>query len=286
MSLEKRNIELHNIRRDARKKAAVKNVFHTFKNKKHIFKFLKTVQLRNKYNQTEDENFRMLTRDLGKARIAVYSCIVADYDHLIEPSFLHTNVDYFMFSDKNFYSSIWQKKDLPEKIKKLKNPVLMNRYIKLHPFEFFPEYDYVLYIDGNIEVASDVSGLINGLGDYGIAMHQHFKRDCVYKEAEALNSVGKGDEEKMAAQLKKYKEAGLPKNFGLAEVTIILSSTTSPMARSIFEAWWAEFLSSESYRDQLAFPYVIWKNNVDINQITTLGRNLRLSGKFFMHQHK
>ena len=184
------------------------------------------------------------------------------------------------------YIENWNIRSIPQKLINLGDATLINRYIKLHPFEFFPEYDYVLYIDGNIEVSSDVSGLVNLLGEYGIAMHEHFQRQSVYSEAESLIILKKGNKDKIIKQIKKYENDGFPEDYGLAEATIILSNSKSEIAREIFELWWDELLITDSKRDQLAFPYIMWKNGYDINKVTTLGGNLRLSGKFFMHSHK
>ena len=70
---------------------------------------------------------------------------------------------------------------------------MINRYIKLHPQEFFlNEYRYAIYIDGNIRVMSDLSPYTRKCNcKTGIAMHRHVQRICAYKRGGCLYFVRK-----------------------------------------------------------------------------------------------
>ena len=50
--------------------------------------------------------------------------------------------------------------EIPDRLKYL-SPVKQQRYIKTHPHEFFKEYDYSIWIDGNMEILSDPASLID-----------------------------------------------------------------------------------------------------------------------------
>ena len=53
----------------------------------------------------------------------------------------------------------------------------------MHPDVLFEDYNYSIYIDGNIKVIGDLTAYINLISKAGIAVHRHGKRDCVYEEA-------------------------------------------------------------------------------------------------------
>ena len=46
-----------------------------------------------------------------------------------------------------------------------------------------------------------------------------------------------------------------------------------------------EFVESGSLRDQISLPYVLWKNNINIKQVSTLGNNVYQNSKLFKIDH-
>ena len=98
--------------------------------------------------------------------------------------------------------------------------------MKMHPFEFFKdEYDYTIYIDGNVRIISDVTSLFRVAKDSkcGFAMHEHYRRKCAYDEADVCVYKNKGNAEAIKKQMKRYEKEGFPRDFGLLEATIIVT---------------------------------------------------------------
>ena len=93
------------------------------------------------------------------------------------------------------------------------------------------------YIDGNIQVVSDVSCLYTAArySTSGIAMHRHRTRDCAYLEAKACILSGKGNKEAIIKQMEKYETEGFPHNFGLCEASIIVVDFETPNSNFIFD---------------------------------------------------
>ena len=223
--------------------------------------------------------------DFSKKRIAIYTCITGKYDDILEPFFVSPNVDYIVFTDSDIKTNIWIKKSIPEQLKNMNN-AMINRYIKLHPYEILDEYDYVMYIDGNVHILDDVLGMFNSLNlDYGIAMHTHYLRNDVYDEAKSCIKFKKGNKSFIIKQMRKYKENGFPEQYGLLEATIIVSDVHNSMSKDIFDCWWNELVESQSMRDQLSLPYVLWKKNIKIDKIGTLGDNEYANTNFFIISH-
>lgn len=255
--------------------------FNLIKNKK------KYAELSTKTNDlcwTEKEWKQYLSLKEGK-KIVVYTCITDGYDNVNEPYFLSDKIKYICYSDKKIDSNIWEYRPLPAKLE-IYSSRDKNRYMKMHPMEFFEGYDYAIYIDGNVKIISDMSGLINALNNkIGLGMHLHVERDCIYKEGLICQLFRKGNYKKINAQLENYKREGFPEEYGMCECTIIISDINNEYAKSILENWWKEYLYSLSGRDQLALPYVLWKNNIKIQDIGTLGNNLYKNPKFRVYTH-
>lgn len=221
-------------------------------------------------------------------KIVVYTCITGNYDTLKDPFIINKNIDYIAFSDDLQLSqnTKWKIYNIPDNIKNMDN-ILINRYIKMHPHILFPNYDYSIYLDGNVEIISDLSNLISATYNMksGIAMHRHQLRDCIYDEVKACKILKKGNYKKMDKQITKYKIEGFPKKFGMLEATVIVSNLKNINTAKIMEKWWKEFKNSESMRDQIALHYVIWKLGYTLDDFGNLGNNVYMNPKFRIKIH-
>lgn len=267
----------------------IKMVHNVFKSKR---KYKKTKAYNSslaKENRTNEEFEKDLICDSEyyKKKVAVYTCVVGGYDKITDPIIINENIDYFIFSDHSIQSEIWNQRKIPEKVLELGNNTLINRYLKFHPKELFNEYDFVMYIDGNVQVISDVTPLLKYTKNrLGVAFHAHSYRNSIYDEVDVLTKVYKrGDPEKLAKQINGYRQEGFPEKYGLPEATIIITDLSNDSATNFFNCWWQEFLNSGSFRDQISLPYVLWKNGINTKEITLLGNNLRFSSKFLVSAH-
>ncbi len=223
----------------------------------------------NPRNQFQSPNY------FSEHRIAVYTCIIGAYDKFLEPKIKPDNIDYYAITDQSLaVNSAWCLFDVSH-IKK-KQPSLsaieQNRWYKMHPHLLFPDYEYSIYLDGNITPMSDLTELINRIGPYPIATHCHYTRNCVYQEARVVLQLGKDTPEHIEKHLLFLQEQGMPKDYGLADCSVIARKHHDTFCISLMEQWWKEFLLY-SRRDQLSFPYVLFKNGLTIANVATLGPN-------------
>lgn len=252
-------------------------------NRKKVKKFNLHGELENDFKYDTS-----LVKD-KKPKIAVYTCITGQYDKLITPFLNFDNIDYIAFTDnKEEDNKVWEIRDIPENIKQLQDNILINRYIKFHPSELFKEnYDYAIYIDGNIKVISDLTNLVYAINNAtGLAFHRHQFRNCIYNEIEVCRLIGKGNYEKMKKQTQRYRQEGFPEQFGLYECNVIVSDLKNNTGIELLHTWWNEFRNSESYRDQICLPYVVWKNNCQFDDIGSLGNNVYKNPKIRLENHK
>lgn len=236
------------------------------------------------------EVFYATGKPIRDKRGVVYTCITGGYDNLREPLLLSERLDYIVFSDRIPHSAkscAWRYQSLPKKCDSNSWKNYANRYCKMHPFEWFPGYDYAIYVDGNVEIVSDVTALYKVAHEskLGIAMHSHNLRTCIYDEAEVCKAYGKGNEQDINEQMNKYKMERFPPQFGMVEATIIVTDLKNEVARRILEDWWIEFATTFSKRDQLSFPYVVWKNGFTMSDIGCLGNDEYMNPKFRIYRH-
>lgn len=244
-------------------------------------------KLHNLKNTATEENNMKYEPYEGEKKIVIYTCITGGYDNLLEPYYWDEKCDYVVFTDSKIESEIYKVVDIPEKVKELNNNTLINRYMKLHPHELFEkEYDYAIYIDGNVRPISNLSSFVNKIDeDIGISMHKHSIRDCIYDEAKILKIYKKGNYEFVKQQIEKYKEEGFPEKFGMVEAGVIITDLKNNNAKEILKKWWEEFLENKSMRDQLSLPYILWKNKIDVRKISTLGNNVFKNPKIKVIRH-
>ena len=194
----------------------------------------------------------------------IYTTIFGGYDDITKPT-LPNNWDWKCFSEEN---SIPLYTDNTRNAKKFK--VLPHRYLE--------DYEYSIFIDGNMYVVGNVDELIEKyLSDSNIAFFDHNKnrmdpRDCIYDEYNAIMDLGKNDPNQnfkdnpqvMYDQVKRYQDEGYPSHNGLITGMVILRRHNEKDCIRVMEDWWTE-IKYGSKRDQLSFNYVAWKSNTKFN---------------------
>lgn len=242
---------------------------------------------RRKKYESKYENMKYTNLgSVNDKKIVVYTCIAGEYDKVSEPLYKNDNVEYVIYTNSKEELIQWKKRDIPLKLKEINSNILINRYIKLHPHELFEEYDYSIYIDGNIRSMSDLSDFTRAINEKsGLAMFKHHTRNCIYIEEKVCNIYGKGNKEKLHKQTQKYKKEGFPENYGMLEGNIIVTDLKNKKSNEILGKWWNEFEKSESLRDQMSLPYVLWKLGYKIEDIGILGNNVYSCSKFEFVKH-
>lgn len=218
-------------------------------------------------------------------KIAVYTSIFGGYDDLVDDQFQMDGVDYICFTDRDIDSKTWEivkstpiYNDSNRNAKKYK--ILPHRYLK--------DYDWSVWIDGNIKVVSDIRGLCTD-DPYKVYDHMQVfdKRNCIYEEARAILNFGKINSEKtpergmknwkdnpnvIVNQMNRYMSEGYPANNGLATNPIIIRNHHDSDVIKNMEDWWTE-IKYNSKRDQLSFNYIAWKNEFNFVYLQGDSRN-------------
>lgn len=193
--------------------------------------------------------------------IAVYTVIVDGYDSLKEPVHpqLREEADFYCFTNSDITSDCYTVVPIE---KMFDSATLTNRYYKIRSHPILKDYQYTLYLDGSLQIITDtLQPLIRLLGDHDIALFKHHIRTCIYQEARAVISRQKASYKVVYPHMKRYSQAGYPRNFGLIEGRVILRNNQAASLKSLEDAWWHE-VYHHTPRDQLSFNYALWKHPV------------------------
>lgn len=234
---------------------------------------------------------RLQTGDPAK-RVVVYSCVVGDYDRPVSPVWQAEHIDYVLYLDSENNEQVdgWEVRSIPDDVRRMSGgaPSDINRYIKFHPYELFDAtYDACIYVDGNVQPVSDLSYYVELIDPTaGIALHHHRYRSSIADEVIACDAASKGNIDKMKEQVERYVREGYPLTYGLLECNVIATDLHNETGRAVFSDWWNEFRLSESGRDQLALPYVMWKRGIQYNAVATLGHDVYSDTKVLIYPHR
>lgn len=205
----------------------------------------------------------------------VYTAVFGNYDHVpeINPEW---DCDFVCFTDNaEIVSRGWQVvvvqlNDEP--------PAQANRRYKMLPHKYFLNYEWSLYVDGNIRVVVDPSPLFHKyLNNSVIAIPKHQDRDCAYVEARLCIERGLSDKEITEQQMARYAADGFPRKFWMTENGIIFRKHNDSDVTSLMDFWWEEYCNG-GRRDQLSLPYLIWKYKIDVLEVI---EGPRISTKYF-----
>ena len=225
-------------------------------------------------------------RYFSEERIAVYTACFGAYDRIHTPVIHPDNVDYYLITDTPGAAAGWQeingREHVPEAYRD--DPVLANRWYKLHPHILFPEYTYSVYVDSNILIVSDLTALTKALTDFPAAMFLHKNRNCVYDEIKACILKGKDTEEALRAHEALLREHGVPEQYGLLEAPVIARRHNDPQCIQLMELWWSSFLNG-CRRDQISLIDALYRLGIPVPVLGTLGNNVMLSNYFLFMKH-
>ena len=193
-------------------------------------------------------------------KIAVYTAVANGYDKITIPEEIDPDVDYYCFSDRKLIGpSPWR--FLPLDYHNV-DSTRITRFYKMHPFLYFSTYDYVIWIDANIQIRKNVLKKLIEVYKAGrnpVAFTTHPERNCTYAEADVCKRSARDEGTVIDGQMDNYRKAGFPEFQGLCETGVYVTSPRDPLAQKVFGDWWRE-IENGSKRDQLSIMYVLWKN--------------------------
>jgi len=217
-------------------------------------------------------------------RVAVFMAVAGPYDDIKNPDVISETADYFIFTDQEIPpNSVWQKREFEYFDA---DPTRMARFIKTHPHLYFADYDWALWVDANLQINVLPEDIIAPFHNSSpLATWIHPLRNCTYDEAKECEKRSKDDGQVMTLQMQRYRGADYPAQNGLYETSVMASQMGNPAIAKLMTEWWAE-IEKGSRRDQLAFPYVVTQNGIDVAALAPKGICMRSDPRFNYYRHQ
>lgn len=223
-------------------------------------------------------------------RVAVWSAMFGGYDgapydcrstyRKLEKRFpLTVRCFYFTDSqDQHFIAGLRKFSWAPQPIPTLPNMTgnWQNRFLKIFA-NFteprFEDYDFVVYHDSNQKPTRRIADFVKPLRmlqenpAVDLAVFRHPIRDSVAQEQVAVRKAGLCSSESVDRSARLL--VGYPDTNFLSENCILFRrGRSSPALRRGQERWWTTMRESGCHRDQLAFNFAMWKENVSYRILT------------------
>ncbi|KVI06596.1 uncharacterized protein LOC112510175 [Cynara cardunculus var. scolymus] len=140
---------------------------------------------------------------------------------------------------------------------------------KMLAHRLFPHAKYSIWVDSKSQFRRDPLGVLEALlwrSNFVLAISEHGARSSVYDEAKAVVKKNKATPEEVELQITQYRHDGLPEDKrvngkkALNEASVIVREHT-PVTNLFMCLWFNEVVRFTS-RDQLSFPYVVWRLKV------------------------
>lgn len=207
-------------------------------------------------------------------RYVVYTAIFGGYDQLLAPDFVDPEVDYVCFTDRPRNDlGLWQLRPVPFWHQ---DPTRVARYVKTHPHQLLPEYEFAIWLDANIVLKTPARKYLDALRGAGasLALVPHPQRNCFYEEAQACVHRRKDDREVIERQVAHYRSEGLPRDTGLYETGFMIMRLADPQVRAMFADWWAQ-IERFSRRDQLGLAWAMNGRGLEVMELLPRGVSVR-----------
>ena len=171
--------------------------------------------------------------DRGRISVIAYTAIMGEYDlpkgqPLSDVGFIRVQSVPFTGSDR-----------------------MRARWAKLLGHRLFPGVQYLLWVDGSIQLnpCSLRSLVEEHLAEHDMAVMRHPSLDCIYEDPVLCLAAGKCTAEQVKAAHIHYESIGYPRKAGHTEHGMILRRVT-PSIIALCEAWLEEMIRTGTERDQ------------------------------------
>ena len=156
-------------------------------------------------------------------------------------------------------------------------PVMEAKRYKILPHLFMDD-DVTIWVDGNISLRCEPQQLVDEfLGDADMALFHSPYRKTVWDEFAALKVDRRFAipylQRQLDAQCLAYSQAGLPRDATPFECNFLIRRNNARVNR-LMEAWWAQICRWQ-WRDQVSFPYALWKHGSDVEVKVAKNVNVR-----------
>jgi len=191
--------------------------------------------------------------------------ITGDRSKLVDPLFVHPNIDYFAFVDKTYNNiKVWNQKKIYDfsTIDNYSNRRNAKIY-KILPHLFLPGYDYYIWCDANCIFKEDPVKLIEQYSVDAIFFY-HYRYNTIFNDIEKIIKRKKDH----LINIDNYIEFLSNSNY-IDDMLLQFSMfiTTNSHESMLMRLIWWELICKFSSRDQISGPYAIKKSKISYHII-------------------
>lgn len=219
----------------------------------------------------------------NRESIVVYTVVLGGYDTIRTPLVVNPNVRYVAITDGEAPSP-WEVMRPPHVTG---SHVIDSRRWKLNATELFPDADWTIYYDGQLQLACDPLQLLAECEAWGsiftdLFLFRHQDRNCLYAEAAEVLRIRRDrtTSRQIAPQVARYRSDAFPEQAGLY-LGGILVRRGGIACEKFNSTWWNE-LTIGSHRDQISLPVAIKRSGVNFAALPAMW----WSHFFLRHKHK
>lgn len=196
---------------------------------------------------------------MNKERLVVYTALFTDDIERVHgtlPEYRDSSIEFICFTNTpHLKSDTWDIRLVECELSARKQA----RKYKMLPHKYLPNYDAWIWMDNSCLFKYDPVDLFElYMTNFDMCLHEHCDRSNIIQEAEVIIQRNLDDSTVVNNQIKKYLREQY-EDYGLYETGILMRRNNNHIV-SFNEMWWAE-INNNSIRDQISFPYVLWKHN-------------------------
>ncbi|MFW5872846.1 MAG: glycosyltransferase domain-containing protein, partial [bacterium] len=232
----------------------------------------------------EDVEYYRFWADGNWKPFAIYTCISHDYDSLKEPIHENPLFDFYVFSDKEQRSDIWNFVPFDECER---NDNITAKKPKILPHLYFPHYSHTIFIDANIFILEKLNFYIEKLlqSNSAIGQFMHRDRDSIFDEAQYCSQKNKCVLSSALTQISRYKKEGFNDSM-LPECNFLVRNHNDENLMRSATLWWNEVCANKDVdRDQISYPYALWKYNLQPCFLKPKGYTVRNANELYYVKH-
>ena len=210
-----------------------------------------------------------------KMKVTIYTPVFGNYDPEPYPvEHLHReNVEFTWITDDLVNDNGWDVYLIDTEDADKWQIAKCNRAYKLQPHKMhgprlhLDSSDINVYIDGNKQLF-DIDKLLEycerlyNNPDIDAYFYNHEHRTTVRQELKEVIDWRRDDPAKVKKQFTEYWKEGFRDDIPLCVASVQIRKTHAPELQKFLDCWWNE-VQNKSYRDQISWPYAIWKTGFD-----------------------
>ncbi len=174
----------------------------------------------------------------------------------------------------NDYEGVWMVREFADFGS---DDIITSRYPKMHPHTLLSDYEYTVWMDGNLVINSnDFYRAIDKKIEEGIIYSgvKHPDKTCVYEDIVACVHAMRDRTSNILRAANFLLKEHFPRHYGMYENNIILRRTDSVAVQAYNNHWWELYLAYP-HRDQFMAPYCLREHRIPFDYLFPEGMSAK-----------